>query len=75
MPKIEIEKLTDSQKVVAEMFIFEGVLRGYEEVLEGLEHEYNLSMGEDPYYGYYVKHVIDLVREKYDALNKEVSGE
>lgn len=75
MPIIEIDNLTESQKIVAEMFIFEGVLRGYEEIIAALNHEHHLSMGEDPYYGYYIKHVIDLVQEKYDALSKQVEGD
>lgn len=46
--------------------------RGYEAALENLlahfEHEYNLSAPEDPYYAYYIKHVVDVIRKKINPL-------
>lgn len=72
MPKFEVDNLSPEQKLIVDIFIFEGVLRGYEEIIAALTHEYALSQGEDPYYGYYIKHVIDLVEERYQSLKKEV---
>ena len=72
MPKIVLDNFTPEQQVVLEALMFEGTLRGYEEILSALEHEYALSFGEDPYYGYYIKHVIDLIKEKYEDLSKQV---
>jgi hypothetical protein len=46
--------------------------RGYEEALAGLlthfEAEYNLSAPEDPYYSYYIKHVIEVIYKKMNPL-------
>lgn len=72
MPKIVLDNLNEEQQAAVESFIFEGKLRGYEEVLSALEHEYVLSFGEDPYYGYYIKHVIDIISEKYIELKQIV---
>lgn len=46
--------------------------RGYESALMDLkshfEAEYNLSAPEDPYYAYYIKHVVDVIRKKINPL-------
>jgi hypothetical protein len=45
---------------------------GYEaalgELLSHFEAEYNLSAPEDPYYAYYIKHVIDVIGNKLNPL-------
>lgn len=72
MPVIEFENLDPAQEAILQSFVQEGVLRGYEEILKALRYELALSDGEDPYYGYYIKHVIDLVDEKYQSLAAKV---
>lgn len=71
MPKITIEDMTPEQQVVVQILINEGKMQAYEELLEELEHEHLAIGTEDPYYAYYVKHIIDMVREKYEPLNRE----
>lgn len=74
MPVTKLENLTEQQKAVVDAILFEGILRGYEEILSGLRHEYALSESEDPHYSYYVKHVIVLIEEKYNALVEELDA-
>lgn len=72
MPKIAIEDMTPEQQVVIQVLINEGKLQAYEELLEELEKEHFAAASEDPYYAYYVKHLIDRIHQKYDPLMKEV---
>ena len=71
MPKIALEDITPEQGVVIEVFLNEGKMQAYEELLEYLEKEYFIANAEDPYYAYYVKHLIEIVHERYDPLVKE----
>ncbi len=73
MPKINIEDLTAEQQVVIEVFVNEGKMQAYEELLAYFEHEYNQTASEDPYYGYYVKYVIDKINERYQPMVAEVN--
>lgn len=71
MPKITLDDMTPEQIVVVTAFINEGKLQAYEELVEYLEREHFSASVEDPYYAYYVKHVIEIVQSKYDDLSKE----
>lgn len=71
MPKISIEDMTPEQQVVIQVLVNEGKMQAYEELLEYLEKEHYAAGTEDPYYGYYVKHLIEVVRERYDPMVKE----
>lgn len=73
MPKISMENLTPEQALVIEVFMNEGKLRAYEELLAYFEEEYFRTATEDPYYGYYVKYVIDKINERYQPLADEVN--
>lgn len=46
--------------------------RGYEaalhEIHDDFEKEYYLVADEDPYYAYYIKHVINIIRKKINPL-------
>lgn len=72
MPKINIEGMTPEQQAVIEVLINEGKMQAYEELLEYLEREHFAAGQEDPYYAYYVKHLIQVVHDRYDPLAKEV---
>lgn len=74
MPKISIEDMTPEQQLVIQVLVDEGKLRAFEELLEYFEDEYNRTATEDPYYGYYVKHVIEKINELYLPLAKSVDG-
>ncbi len=71
MPKITLDDMTPEQMLVVTAFINEGKMQAYEELVEYLEREHFSASAEDPYYAYYVKHVIEIVQSKYDSLNKE----
>lgn len=71
MPKIALEDITPEQAVAIQVFLNEGKMQAYEELLEYLEKEYFIANAEDPYYAYYVKHLIEIVHERYDPLVKE----
>ena len=71
MPKITIENMTLEQQAVIEVLVNEGKMQAYEELLQYLEKEYFIANAEDPYYAYYVKHLIEIVHERYDPLVKE----
>jgi hypothetical protein len=71
MPKINIEDMTSEQQVVIQVLINEGRLQAYEELLEEFEKEHMATATEDPYYGYYIKHVIKRIHELYDPLVRE----
>lgn len=71
MPKISIEDMTPEQELVIQALIREGRMQAYEELLEYLEREHFAAGQEDPYYAYYVKHLIEIVHERYDPLVKE----
>lgn len=71
MPKITIEDMTPEQQAVIQVLVNEGKMQAYEELLESLEREHFSAGQEDPYYAYYVKHLIDIVHERYDPLVKE----
>jgi hypothetical protein len=72
MPKITIEDMTPEQQVVIQVLINEGKMQAYEELLEDLEKEHYLASAEDPYYAYYIKHVIERIHKLYDPLAKDV---
>ncbi len=71
MPKIVLEDLPPAEAAAIEAVMNEGKMQAYEELLEDLEREHFIASAEDPYYAYYVKHLIDRIHEKYDPLAKE----
>ena len=71
MPKISIENMTPEQQAVIEVLVNEGKMQAYEELLAYFEKEYQASATEDPYYGYYVKYVIEEINKRYEPLVKE----
>lgn len=71
MPKITIEDMTPEQQVVIQILINEGKMQAYEELLEEFEREHFAIATEDPYYAYYIKHVIGRLHELYDPLARE----
>jgi hypothetical protein len=71
VPKISIEDMTLEQQAVIQVLVNEGKMQAYEELLEDLEREHFIAAAEDPYYAYYVKHLIDRIHEKYDPLAEE----
>jgi hypothetical protein len=74
MPSIVLEDLTEEQEVLILAFINEGKLRAYEEILSELERENMANATEDPYYGYYVQHLIEKVNSLYVPLKESVDG-
>lgn len=68
MPEIILDNLTKEQALVAEIFINEGKIQAFEELLKVFEEEHHRTASEDPYYGYYVKYVIDILQEKISKL-------
>lgn len=74
MPKIILEDLDETTYVVIESFINEGKLRAYEELLDSLNKELHANGTEDPYYGYYIQHVIDKINELYIPIKESVDG-
>lgn len=72
MPTIELDNLDDAQAAIINSFINEGKLRAYEELLEIFNKEYYSVGTEDPYYGYYVKFVMDRINELYLPLKQSV---
>ena len=46
-------------------------MQAYEEILSELEQEHYAAGAEDPYYAYYVKHLIERVQAKYEPLSRE----
>ncbi len=71
MPKIVLDNLPPAEAAAIEAVMNEGKMQAYEELLEDLEREHFIASAEDPYYAYYVKHLIDRIHEKYDPLAKE----
>lgn len=72
MPKIVLENLPPAEAAAIEAVMNEGKMQAYEELLQYLEREHYLANAEDPYYAYYVKHLIDIVHERYDPLAQAV---
>ncbi len=72
MPKIELEDLTPEQEAVIQVIINEGKMLAYEELLDYFKREYQESATQDPYYGYYVKYVIEEIEKRYQPLAKAV---
>lgn len=72
MAKISLDDVSPEQYQILNAFINEGKIRGYEEVAAIFEREYMESATEDPYYGYYVKHVLDIINSKLAELLKAV---
>lgn len=64
MAEIIVDNLTEEQEMVANIFINEGKIRAFEELLKMYEEEYYRTATEDPHYGYYIKHTIDILKEK-----------
>lgn len=71
MKEFVLENLTQEQEIVVKAFLNEGMLRAYEELLAYFEKEYNQTAAEDPYYGYYVKYVIEILQERIGLLTSE----
>lgn len=71
MPRISIEDMTPEQQLVIQVLVNEGKMQAYEEILEELEQEHYAAGTEDPYYAYYVKHLIERVQAKYEPLSRE----
>lgn len=72
MASIVLENLTTEQKLVVDILVNEGKLQAYEELLEYFNKEYNMTASEDPYYGYYVKYVIETLQERVTLLGNSV---
>lgn len=72
MSEISLDDLTPDQEVVVAAFITEGKLQAYEELLEYFTKEHALVAPEDPYYAYYVKHVIEQIKERYEPIKSSV---
>jgi len=72
MPKISIEDMTPEQQLVIEVLVNEGKLQAYEELLDYFNREYFEAASQDPYYGYYVKYVIEEIQKRYEPLAKAV---
>ncbi len=57
---------------VPDINYFDEYERGYEAALHALqdefEKEYYKIADEDPYYAYYIKHVLDVIRKKINPL-------
>lgn len=68
MPKISLDDLTPEQEVVIVALITEGKLQAYEELLDHFTKEYALAAPEDPYYAYYIKHVIEEIKKRYEPM-------
>jgi hypothetical protein len=75
MKTINLDPLTPEQKVVVEMVINEGMMRGYEDILTMLEAERFKTASEDPYYGEYVKLIFDMISERYNKFKIDTYGE
>jgi hypothetical protein len=75
MKTINLDPLTPEQKVVVEMVINEGIMRGYEDILTMLEAERFKTASEDPYYGEYVKLILDMISERYNKFKIDTYGE
>jgi hypothetical protein len=75
MKTINLDPLTPEQKVVVEMVINEGMMRGYEDILTMLEAERFKTASEDPYYGEYVKLILDMISERYNKFKVDTYGE
>ncbi len=72
MPKITIDNMTPEQQAVIEVLVNEGKMQAYEELLDYFNREYAESAAQDPYYGYYVKYVIEEIEKRYQPLSKAV---
>ena len=68
MPEINLDNLTAEQELVVDLLLNNGRLLAYEDLLEFFTKEYEATATEDPYYGYYVKHVIETIHDKYEQL-------
>jgi hypothetical protein len=75
MSKISLDDLTPDQEIVITAFITEGKLQAYEELLEYFTKEHSVAAPEDPYYAYYVKHVIEQIKERYEPIKSSVDDE
>jgi hypothetical protein len=72
MPKITLEDMTPEQQAVIEILVNEGRMRAYEDLIKYFEKEHFIAASEDPYYAYYVKHVLEKIHEYYDPMAKEI---
>lgn len=68
MPTIKLEGLTDQQVFVANIFINEGKVQALEDLLKEFDEDYFKTAPEDPHYAYYLKHTIDMLRDKISKL-------
>lgn len=75
MKTINLDNLTPEQKDIVQMVINEGMMRGYEDVISMFEKEHFKTSAEDPYYGYYVKFILDMVVDRYNQFKLETYGE
>jgi hypothetical protein len=71
MSKITLDNLTEDQELVIKVILNEGRLQAYEELLAYFEKEYQATATEDPYYGYYVKYVIEVLQERIKLITPE----
>ncbi len=69
MSKITLDNLTEDQELVIKVILNEGRLQAYEELLAYFDKEYHATASEDPYYGYYVKYVLDILRERISLVS------
>jgi hypothetical protein len=74
MPTIVLENMDDAVRATVEAFINEGKLQAYEELLATLNKELYANATEDPYYEYYIQHVIDKINERYIPMKESVDG-
>jgi hypothetical protein len=71
MPRVILEDMTPEQDAVVWAFINEGKMQAYEELIKEFEIEHFSVATEDPYYAYYIKHVIGRLHELYDPLVRD----
>lgn len=75
MPKISLDDLTPEQEAVIVALINEGKLQAYEELLDYFTKEHAIATPEDPYYAYYIKHVIEQIKQRYEPIKGSVYDE
>lgn len=63
--KIQLENVSEEQKLLIEIFINEGRLRENEEILDMLTSELYTNRGEDPYYEYAVRAIAEQIKGRY----------
>lgn len=71
MSTITLEGLTPAQKAVIDMFIREGKLQAYEELINYFDQELHKIAPEDSHFGEYISYVIEEIDKRFKALSSE----